>query len=302
MVHENKKKNDQIAGSFGKSCFTDSQSQSIRLFFTLFSSRLYSTSVICNTGFATISQDRLSWYSTDAQRLFRLTQSSGHQKDTALFHTLLCRTATTKKRAFESILNATFSHANELDLLDKHPQAAIDATGLESRHTSRYYVRRKGYKRFLRYHWPKVTAVCDTKTHLFAACIVTRGPSNDSPQFKPAMIQASRFVQIDQLLADAAYDGEHNHQLCREELGITETMIPLNKRRGRKWPKSKYRRQMKTQFDKELYNQRWQIESAFSRNKRLLGSALRARTEQSRQRECFLRTLTHNLMIIRCAA
>jgi transposase len=187
-------------------------------------------------------------------------------------------------------------------LLDGHPQAAIDATGLESRHTSRYYVRRKGYKCFLRCHWPKVTAVCDTKTHLFAACIVTRGPSNDSPQFKPAVIQASRFVQFAKLLADAAYDGEHNHQLCREKLGIAETMIPLNKRRGRKWPKSKYRRQMKTQFDKELYNQRWQIESAFSRNKRLLGSALKARTEQSRERECFLRILTHNLMVIRRAA
>jgi len=215
---------------------------------------------------------------------------------------LLCRKTASKKRAFESFLNTIFEQANDIGLLDEHPQAAVDATGLESRHTSRYYVRRKGYKRFLRYHWPKVTAVCDTKTHLFAACIVTRGPSNDSPQFTPAMIQASRFVQFDQLLADAAYDGEHNHQLCREELGIAQTMIPLNKRRSRKWPKSKYRRQMKKQFDKELYNQRWQIESVFSRNKRLLGSALRARTEQSRQRECFLRILTHNLMIIRRAA
>jgi len=59
---------------------------------------------------------------------------------------------------------------------------------------------------------------------------------------------------------------------------------------------------MKKHFDKELYNQRWQIESAFSRNKRLSGSALKARTEQSRERECFLRILTHNLMIIRRAA
>ena len=137
---------------------------------------------------------------------------------------------------------------------------------------------------------------------MFAGCIVTRGPSNDSPQFAPAVIQASQFVQFDQLLADAAYDGEHNHQLCREELGICKTVIPLNKRRGRKWPKTKYRRQMKKHFDKELYNQRWQIESAFSRNKRLLGSALKARTEQSRERECFLRILTHNLMILRRAA
>ena len=180
--------------------------------------------------------------------------------------------------------------------------AAIDSTGLESRYTSRYYVWRKGYKRFLRYQWPKVTVICDCETHLFAACIVTRGPSNDSPQFKPAILQASKFVNFAYLLADAAYDGEHNHKICREQLGIKETLIPLNKRRSRKWPKSKYRRQMKTQFDKERFNQRWQVESAFSRNKRLLGSALRATTEQSRERECLLRILTHNLMIIRRAA
>jgi len=187
-------------------------------------------------------------------------------------------------------------------MLKDRPLAAVDATGLESRHTSRHYVRRKGYKRFLRCEWPKVTAVCDCETHLFAACIVSRGPSNDSPQFTPAILQASKFVQFDSLVADAAYDGEHNHRLCREQLGINETLIALNKRRSREWPRSKYRRQMKTQFDKELFNQRWQIESAYSRNKRLLGSSLRGRTDYSRERECFLRILTHNLMILRRAA
>ena len=50
----------------------------------------------------------------------------------------------------------------------------------------------------------------------------------------PAVIQASKFVQFDLLVADAAYDGEHNHRLCREELGISKTVIQLNKRRSRK--------------------------------------------------------------------
>ncbi|GEM_PF-1735553 len=63
----------------------------------------------------------------------------------------------------------------------------------------------------------------------------------------------------------------------------------------------KLKRQMKTQFDKELYKQRSQIESIFSRHKRLMGSALRGRTETSQKRECLYRVLTHNLMILRCA-
>jgi len=302
MLYGNEKKNDQIAGGSGKNRPANRQSQLARLFFSLFTSRFYTTSAICNIGVAPVPQDRLSWHNPDAQGLFRPSQSLGFKETATLFHTLLCRETARKKRAFESLLNGILEQAEAMGLLDEHPQAAVDATGLESRHTSRYYVRRKGYKRFLRYHWPKITAVCDTKTHLFAGCIVSRGPGNDSPEFGPAVIQASKFVQFDLLLADAAYDGEHNHRLCREELGIVETIIPLNRRRSRKWPKTKYRREMKEHFDKERYNQRWQIESAYSRNKRLLGSALRARTEQSRERECFLRILTHNLMIIRRAA
>jgi len=302
MKHGNYKKNDQIAYRIGKAGSTRCQSRSRYLFITLFTSRLHTTSDIRYTCVTTIPENRLPRHNSDARRLFRSSQGSRLKKSTTLFHTLLCRKKVAKKRAFENLLNSIFQKAQDIGLFDEYLLAAVDATGLENRHTSRYYVRRKGYKRFLRYEWPKVTVVCDTKTHLFAACVVTRGPSNDSPQFAPAVLQASKFVRFDSLLADAAYDGEHNHQLCREELGIAKTMIPLNKRRSRKWPKSKYRRQMKTQFDKELYNQRWQVESAFSRNKRLLGSALRARTEQSRERECLLRILTHNLMIIRRAA
>jgi len=302
MVHGNKKENDQIASGSGKTGSSGRQSRPAHLFFPLFPSRLYSIPVVCYIGFASVSQNRLSRHNTNATGLLRPSQCHGTEKGTTLLNTLLCRKKATKKRAFENLLNATFGQADAIGLLEERPQAVVDATGMESHHTSGYYVRRRASKRFLSYRWPKITVVCDTKTHLFAACIVSDGPSNDSPEFAPAVIQASRFVQFDRLAADAAYDGEHNHRLCREELGIGETMIPLNRRCSRKWPKSKYRRQMKEHFVKEHYNQRWQIESAFSRNKRLLGSALRSRTNQSRERECFLRILTHNLMIIRRAA
>ena len=144
--------------------------------------------------------------------------------------------------------------------------------------------------------------VCHTDTYLFACCIVSRGPSNDSPEFIPAVKQAHQCIRFKRMLGDAGYDGEHNHRVCREELGIAESIIALNKRRGRKWPKSPYRRLMKEHFPKKIYNQRWHVESAISQNKRILGSALRARSEQSRERECFLRILTHDLMIIRRAA
>lgn len=293
---------DQITRGAGQGSFEGSQGRFDALFLTLFATRFYATTVVCDPGPTPVFQNRLPWYHPDAQGLFRASQDPEFEEDTPLLDPLLCRETDAKKRAFENLLKATFDQAFKAHLIKKRPIGAIDATGLESRHTWRYYVDRKGYNRFRRRQWPKVTTVCDIHTHLFACCIVTRGPSNDSPQFAPALLQASRQVQFDAILADAAYDGEHNHYLCREKRKIRRTYIALNRRRGRKWPQSYYRRQMKTQFNKELYNQRWHVESAFSQHKRVLGSALRGRTEHSRECECFTRILTHNLMIIRWAA
>jgi transposase len=59
---------------------------------------------------------------------------------------------------------------------------------------------------------------------------------------------------------------------------------------------------MRRRFHKRVYRQRAQAESAFSRHKRLLGAALRSRSDPARERECFLRVLTHNLMLLAAAA
>jgi hypothetical protein len=147
--------------------------------------------------------------------------------------------------------------------------------------------------------WVKLTVACDTASHFFTAATVSLGPSNDSPQFRPAMQQAALVVAWDRVLGDAAFDSEENHRLCREDLGVRSTVIKLNRRnRGRKWPKTRYHRQMKRRFPRRTYGQRWQAESAFSRHKRRLGSALRGRSEAARERECYLRVLTHNLMLL----
>jgi len=196
--------------------------------------------------------------------------------------------------------------AQEGGLIGEKPTAAVDATGLESRHTSRYFFQRAGRQQSA-HGWVKLTVACDTASHFFAGATVTPGPSNDSPQLRPAMAQAALVVSWDRVLADAAFDSEAHHRYCREDLGVRSTVIPLNRRgRGRKWPKTTYRRQMVKRFRKKprgsrhrrVYGQRWQAESAFSRHKRRLGSSLGGRSEAARERECHLRVLTHNLMLL----
>jgi hypothetical protein len=193
-------------------------------------------------------------------------------------------------------------------LIPDRPKAAVDATGYETRHVSRYFAWRSGRRK--QRSWPRLTAVLETRSHPSLSAHVGRGPSQDSPQFRPAAKAAADRCAIDTLLGDGAFDAEHNHAYAREGSGIRSTVIPLNRRNsGRKWPKTRYRRQMVKRFrekprgsrHRRVFGQRWQVESGFSRNKRLLGSALRARRWPNRKREVLMRVLTHNLMLLAAA-
>jgi hypothetical protein len=133
---------------------------------------------------------------------------------------------------------------------------------------------------------------------LIVGAVAGLGPSQDSPDFIPAMRQAAVNLRPRRLLADKAYDAEHNHVLCRVELGIRSTVIPINPRGGYGPPKGQYRRQMYNRFPWRRYRQRAQAESGFSRHKRRLGSALTARNDITQRKELLLRALTHNLMIL----
>ncbi len=184
------------------------------------------------------------------------------------------------------------------------PLAAIDGTGMESRHTSRYYVKRRAgggdadpVRTYA--HFPKVVFVVDCLSHLILAAEPGRGPGSDLVQFGRALSQAVRRARIDTLLADADFDAEWVHQAVRSH-GI-RTIIPAT--RGRpsdKPPAGRWRRRMKQQFGrlKARYGQRWQVETVNSMIKRRLGSALRARNHWSQCREIILRSITHNVMIV----
>jgi hypothetical protein len=199
----------------------------------------------------------------------------------------------------------TVTAATECGLIPQKPTVAVDATGLDSRHASRYFVARSQGEHTAR-SWPKLTIACDTHSHFIAGATVTTGPTNDSPQFAPVLLLASLMILWDRALADAAFDSEGHHRLTREDLGIRSSVIPINPRGHDGEPGGKYRRQMVRRFrpkpagsrHKRVFGQRWQIESAFSRHKRRLGSAIAGRSEDSRKRECYLRVLTHNLMLL----
>lgn len=129
---------------------------------------------------------------------------------------------------------------------------------------------------------------------------MTSGPSSDFDDFIPILKQASHLVKLDQVLADAGYDSEKNHEFARKELGIRSVVIPAKPRRkrSRKIPKGKYRRQMKQHFKSRIYRSRSHVECVFSRIKRNLDPNVRARRWETQKAECLIKVLTYNLMLI----
>jgi hypothetical protein len=205
-------------------------------------------------------------------------------------------------------MDQVVAEAQRLDLIPEKPQGAADATGLSADGRSSYYAQRikrfKGKKsgktkRYSLPKWPKINGIIHTQSHLIIAASVNEGPSHDSPELPGLIKQASRRLKLDQLLADSGYDAEEHHRLARRDHRIRSTVIALNKRnQGRRWPKTKYRRQMKKRFPRRVYGQRSQAESTWSRHKRRLGWVLCSKSQQAQVFECENRIMTHNFMIL----
>ena len=209
------------------------------------------------------------------------------------------------KSKAEAMLDAVLTHCRKAGLLPRRSQqAAIDSTGLESRHISTYYTQRcHRHSDHYKHRYPKLSAICDTANHLILGIVIDRGPRIDAVEAKQTLHQAFTHQPFRRLLGDAGYESEGFHRLCRDQLGV-RSIIPTTQR-GR--PRNDgqplavtghYRRLMKARFPKNLYGQRWQIETVFSMLKRNLGSALRARSYHNQNREIRLRVLTHNLGIL----
>jgi Transposase DDE domain len=191
--------------------------------------------------------------------------------------------------------------------------AAVDTTGLEDRHTSHHFRKRReqtakaaktsGKSRVGKQKkspFPKLGLLCDCLSHLTLSLRTGRGPGADHGYFKPLLDDAAALFTITRLLADAGFDAEAHHVYARHEHG-TVAIIPAQI--GRPTPKpptGKHRRRMKARWKqyKKRYGQRWQVETVNSMLKRLLGSALRAVKYWSRCREMTLRLITLNIMIL----
>lgn len=204
----------------------------------------------------------------------------------------------------QKLLRKTIEAAQHINILkEKSTISALDSTGMEAGHTSRYFVKRRErgeknlyqtttYKKF-----PKLALNCDCKSHIITGLLTSKGPSPDVIHFKKLLNQAHNNLPIATITADAGYDSESNHEFARD-LKIHSIINPKIGRPTDKLPSGKYRREMVENFDKNIYGQRWQSETVMSMLKRNLSESILAKKYWNQCREMFLKVLTHNISIV----
>lgn len=190
--------------------------------------------------------------------------------------------------------------ALERRVIDPHlDAAAVDCTGVEMTRKSYYFTKRSGQRMK---HFGKVAVLIDPSTQFALSMKVGRGPSPDDQWVKPLILHALQLITMTWLLADAGFDSEALHRwlLVQGILGL----IPPRRGRPHLDPSRAktgfWRRLLERRWPmlSAIYNQRWQVESFFSRLKTRLGSVLTARHSQAINREIALRVITMNLLIL----
>ena len=195
---------------------------------------------------------------------------------------------------------------------------AIDSSCFDTHHRSRHYERRcRHYASKLRKTansrrsrttrgTPKLANGCDTKSHFILSARPRIGMGADHPDFEPLLFDAGRRIpgrRLKNVLADAGYDSERAHKIARNDMGIRSLIKTGAGRPTSKPPSTYYRRLMHRLLNGsqkgKLYGQRSQVETVYSMIKRNLGDALRSRGNRARRHEMLLRSIVHDLMIMR---
>jgi hypothetical protein len=177
----------------------------------------------------------------------------------------------------------------------KKSAVAIDSTGLQPTGASAYYIGRTGRKcrNFLKV---SLSVVCGSLLPL--GLVIDWGPSYDKTQAFPLLeksFTAAGEHLPAQLLADAGYDADWVHAVCREGWGV-ESWIKAVVHRADGTIGGYLRPKMTARaLKKNGYGRRWHIESFISGLKRFCGSTLNCRTDLTLRNEAIFRILAYAL-------
>ena len=174
---------------------------------------------------------------------------------------------------------------------DRAHEVAVDSTGMQNGVQSLHYISRRWDKGGRSARKPiKVSVAIICGLLLPVALVVDVGASADMKQMPAIMEQLGSGVRPSRLLADAGYDAEWVHEVCREQWD-TESLIPPVVRTADGSIKSKWRSRMRDL--PASFGRRWHVESFFSALKRTTMGSLSSRTERTLVAEATIKVLAY---------
>ena len=189
------------------------------------------------------------------------------------------------------------------------PLVAIDSTGMYCGHASRYSDQRRAKGSASTYKaraYQKWAAALWVGPQMVTAQLSKPGPCGDDPGLPPLAEASLASVPGAVVLADAGYDSERNHVVCREGPGV-RALIPAKTRRYVAGPRGRYRAEMVAALGcatlgvegeaapRKAYGQRRLVETLMSVVKRKWGEQLTARLPAMQEAQALLRGLVYNV-------
>lgn len=183
----------------------------------------------------------------------------------------------------------------------------IDSTGLKVFGAGQWLAEKHGQRS--RRCWRKLHLALDTNTNQIVACVLTPQDMDDPSQVGPLLDQIPAHIEIDQVTADGAYDGEATYKAILDRQGDIAVVIPP---RAGALP-SQADGSIVTQRDAHVlmmeslgrlgwqeaagYGKRSLVETAMGRYKTIIGARLRSRRPDAQRCEAAIGVAVLNRMM-----
>ncbi len=178
---------------------------------------------------------------------------------------------------------------------------AQDSTGFSTNSFSQYAVEKYGEKR--KHKWVKAHALIGVKTNVIVGAEITSNNSNDSPFFKPLVMEAhNNGFNIQEVLADKGYASMANHEIAND-IGAVP-FIPfkhntvMHEYSTATWTKMYHYFMFKRDEFMAHYHKRSNVEATFKAVKMKFGDKLKAKTFTAQRNELLCKFIAHNIVCV----
>ena len=176
---------------------------------------------------------------------------------------------------------------------------AVDSSGFSCSTFGRYCEEKHGLKRAR--NWLKVHISTGTLTNVIADVIITDEYSADSPHFKKLVENTSKYFNIKQVSADAAYSSRKNIETVLKHGGEPFIMFKSNATGSHGsscWRHAFHYFQLHHDEFLEYYHKRSNVETTFSAIKKKFGENIKSKNHVAQENEMLCKIIAYNITVL----